>query len=394
MSPGFKLSLSVEQLLARARAITGIDLVDRDAVVPLTTLLKSLNEESCLSETGAVAMQKKVLRLLSNRLRMQRDFAAHPEIADQDIQPPIIICGMARTGSTKLQKMLAASGDFNWLPFWQGHNPSLFTGSRDESPRARIEEAETFCTWFDIASPNNKYAHDLEPHEPDEEAYMVEQSLKTACFLGWSELPGYLQWLSGQDNAEQFRYLRQLLQYLQWQGLQSASRRWILKCPLYFGLTPELLSVFPGASMVMTHRHPAQTMPSAAGVMTTFHTPFTDSPIDHQAFLRGMSTQMDQHFQIRAARPDIRFLDVPFEQIIGSVTEVMRRIYAFCGLELREASLQRILSWNDANPMNKKGVHKYSLAEFGFTAAMIDKAFAGYISVLSAIQRPPPDQDT
>jgi hypothetical protein len=385
MNDEFKIPLDADQLMARAREITGIDRVDREGFEPLQVLLKSLNEDSRLSERGAAAMQSKLLRLLCNRLRMQRDFANHPEIAEQIIQPPVVICGMARTGSTKLQKMLAASGDFNWLPFWQGYNPSLISGSRDESPSARIKDAEEYCTWFDIASPDNKYAHDLEPHEPDEESYMVEQSLQTACFIGWSELPGYLQWLSAQDNAEQFRYLHQLLQYLQWQGLHSEGKRWVLKCPLYFGLIRELLSVFPDANMVMTHRHPLQTIPSSAGLLTTFHAPFTEAPIDLQAFLAGMAAQMDWHFQIRTAHPDIRFLDVDFKQIIDAAPEVMQKIYKFCGMQLHEASLQRVIAWNQENPMNKKGVHKYSMADFGFTEAMINSAFAVYIKNIAAM---------
>ena len=103
MSKGCQLSLSVQQLLAKAREITGIDIVDDDVVEPLTAMVKSLNEESNLHAAGARAMESRLLRLLCNRLRMQRDFKAHPEIADQPVRAPIVICGMARTGSTKLQ---------------------------------------------------------------------------------------------------------------------------------------------------------------------------------------------------------------------------------------------------------------------------------------------------
>ncbi|MEJ2459066.1 MAG: hypothetical protein P8Y58_13385, partial [Novosphingobium sp.] len=128
MTKYFQLALTVDQLLAKARDITGIDIIDDDAVEPLTAMVKSLNEESKLHAAGARAMQHRLLRLLCNRLRMQRDFKAHPEIGQQVIQAPIVICGMGRTGSTKLQKLLANSGDVNWLPYWQVHNPSLISG--------------------------------------------------------------------------------------------------------------------------------------------------------------------------------------------------------------------------------------------------------------------------
>ena len=385
MNKGFQLSLTVEQLLAKARAITGVDIIDDDAVEPLTAMVKSINEESSLHAPGAVAMEQRLLRLLCNRLRMQRDFAAHPEIAEQKIVAPIVICGMGRTGSTKLQKLLAASGDFNWLPYWQVHNPSLISGSRDESPQWRIDDADTWCKWFDEVSPETRYGHAQETFEPEEESYMLEQSLRTACFIGWSEIPGYVQWLFAHDIAAQFHYLKQLMQYLQWQGVQSKEKRWLLKCPLYFGLEPLLLSVFPDTCLVMTHRDPKETMPSSVRLLECFHMPFTNSGVDAKALLAGFSGQINQHLHVRTSNPDICYLDLPFKQIITDVPAVMRKVYAHCGVELRESSLQKIVDWNTANPMNKSGVHKYSLADYGFTEAMIDDAFSGYIKLISTL---------
>ena len=386
MNQGFQLSYTVDQFLAKAREVTGIAIVDDDAVEPLTAMVKSLNEDSHLHAAGAKAMEVRLLRLLCNRLRMQRDFAAHPEIADQVVHAPIVICGMGRTGSTKLQKLLAASGDFNWLPYWQSHNPSLISGDRGESPQWRIDDTDAWCKWFDEVSPETKYAHAQEAHEPEEESYMLEQSLRTACFIGWSEIPGYLQWLFSHDITAQFRYLKQLLQYLQWQGLQSPDKRWVLKCPLYFGLEPQLRAVFPDVSFIMTHRHPKHTMPSSVRLLECFHIPFTEPKVDAQALVGGLAAQIDGHLQVRATHPEIRLLDLPFEQIVGDVPAVMKKVYAFCGVELRPESMQRVVAWHEANPMNKHGVHKYSLADYALTEAMIGEMFAGYIKLIAPLK--------
>ena len=123
---------NAEDLMLLSREVTGIDLIDDKAIEPIGRLVTSLNEESDLHEDGFVAMEKKLLRILSNRLRMQRDILAHPEILDQKINAPIFIHGMPRTGSTKSQKILSKSGDFNWLVLWKTLNPSLISGNRDE----------------------------------------------------------------------------------------------------------------------------------------------------------------------------------------------------------------------------------------------------------------------
>lgn len=382
MNKGFQLSYTVDQFLAKARQVTGIDIIDDDVVEPLTVMVNSINQESNLHAAGAKAMDDRLLRLLCNRLRMQRDFKAHPEIEQQVVKAPIVICGMSRTGSTKLQKLLANSGDLNWLPYWQSLNPSLVSGDRNESRQWRIDYANAWCKWFDETSPETKYGHAQETHEPDEESYLLEQSLRTACFMGWSEIPSYLQWLYTHDIAAQFRYLKQILQYLQWQGLQSAEKRWVLKCPLYFGLEPLFREVFPDACFVMTHRHPRAIMPSSVRLLECFHMPFTEPRVDAQALLTGLSMQIQQHLQVRATHPEIRYLDLRFEDIISDVPAVVRKVYDHCGIELRPESLQRTLAWNDANPMHKQGVHKYSLADYDFTEAMIEEAFADYVAFL------------
>ena len=132
-SKPFLLQMSADQMLARARELTGIDIIDAEAVEPFRILHAAYNTDACLHEQGAWAIEKKLLRLLSNRLRMQRDFAQHPEIVEIEITNPTFVYGQLRSGTTKIQKLLAASGDFHYLPFWQTANPSLRTGDRTES---------------------------------------------------------------------------------------------------------------------------------------------------------------------------------------------------------------------------------------------------------------------
>lgn len=385
MNRGFPIPLPVEGLMARAREIAGVDIYDEDIIEPLTVMVKSLNEDSELHEAGAVAMQDKLLRLLANRLRMQRDYAAHPEIHDQVIKAPIVICGMGRTGSTMTQKLLSASGDFNWLPFWQVFNPSLFTGSRDESPEPRIKECEVFCDWFDRVSPDTKYGHAMEAHEPDEESYILDHTLRFPGVFGFAEMPGFLRWLANQDIGLQFDYLLDALKYLQWQGLQDPNKRWVLKCPLYFGIEPELVKRFPDATFVMTHRHPLETIPSSCRLLETFHQPYAAPVIDCNALMHNLAGQMNQHIQTRETRKDIHFLDLNYHELAKSKRAGIEKIYRHAGEVLSERSWENIENWIKNNPKNKKGVHQYSLEDFDLTREMIEEAFSSYIALLETL---------
>ncbi len=240
----YQLQMSAAQMMSRAREITGIDTVDEGAVEPLKVLHAAYNNDACLHEQGAAAIEKKLLRLLCNRLRMQRDFARHPEIAEIQIERPIFVYGLLRSGTTKIQKLLASSGDFNYLTFWHTYHPSLITGSVAESPKVRIEEARAFIRWFDEMSPDAKLGHRFGTFEPEEESLLLEHSLVSGVFIAFSTLTGYLQWLPSQSPTITFEYLRDMLKYLQWQTGQH--KTWVLKSPLYAGLEPSILEFFSG----------------------------------------------------------------------------------------------------------------------------------------------------
>ena len=94
--------MSADHMLARARELTGIAIIDEAAVEPLRILPAAYNTDACLHEQGAIAIEKKLLRLLCNRLRMQRDFAKHPEIAEIQMTNPVFVYGQLRSSAERV----------------------------------------------------------------------------------------------------------------------------------------------------------------------------------------------------------------------------------------------------------------------------------------------------
>jgi Sulfotransferase family len=379
------IPLAPDALLALAREQTGIDLIDDQAIEPLTILHRSLSTQGGLTPEGALAQQGKLLRLLRNRLRMKRDFATHPEIAEQAVERPLFVIGFGRSGTTKTQKTLAATGDFNFLTFWQCFNPSLFSGDRHESPQARIDEAEAYCTWFDAKSPLTKTGHSFETHEPEEDTTLTEHCLVAPSFVGYSEAPDYLAWLATQPPTILFESLRETLQYLQWQGLAKPGRKWLLKAPTYYGLEEAILHVFPDADFVMTHRTPLKTVPSSCRLIDLFRIPFGNAPVDIPALLGGFVMMMDLHIQNRERLSNLRILDLQFDEVTRSMSASAEKIYAHAGLEFTAQSRQRIADWESANPQHVKGGFTYSLADYGLDEASLERDFANYLGLIKRL---------
>lgn len=380
MTTHHPIPLSPAELMAQARALTGIDLIDHAAVEPLTVLHRSLCEEGGLDAEGALAQQNKLIRLLSNRLRMQRDFARHPEIAEQTIERPLFVIGMARSGTTKTQKVLAASDDFNFLPFWKGYHWASFSGVPGESTEERVAQADAYCRWFDARSPEAKRGHAFETHEPEEDTTLTEGCLVAPSFVGFARCPSYLQWLSTQSPTPLFEFLRDAMKYLQWQGLASPHKRWLLKAPTYYGLEAALLHVFPDADIVMTHRSPLQTVPSSCKLVSLFHVPFSTAPVSTDMLCAGFAMMMNLHLSNRQTLPSLRILDLHFDEITRSMDTALDKIYRHISLPLSDASRQRMQQWEDTHPQHAQGGFAYSLAEFGLNADTLQRDMACYIA--------------
>ncbi|MCB2059795.1 MAG: sulfotransferase [Novosphingobium sp.] len=382
---GYKLASSVEQMMARSREIAGVDIVDEEIVEPLTVLHNALNEESAIDAKGARAYEAKFIRLLVNRLRMKRDFQRHPEIAEQPVNGPLVIMGVARSGTTKLQKVLAASGDFNFLTFWQNFNWASVTGEPGEDVSSRIAEADEFCRWYDERSPETKLGHHFEALEPEEEGPLSEGCFVAPSFYGYSEMPSYAHWLADKPRTIFFRFLRDVLKYLQWQGLANPDRPWLLKSPNYNGLELQLREIFPNARFVVANRSPLQTLASMCKLVQCFRKAYGSSDVDNDLIIEGNYRSMAAHLANRKANPDLPILDLRFEDIVGALPETIERVYAHADMELTPTARERMLRWNAENAMHKLGEFKYSLEDAGLKETVIRERMADYFDHLDTL---------
>jgi hypothetical protein len=382
-----RLKLSVTQLMQRSREITGVDIVDEEIVEPLTILHRALQEESNIDEQGARAYEAKFLRLLANRLRMKRDFNRHPEIAEQTVKGPLVIMGVARSGTTKLQKVLAASGDFNFLTFWQNFNWASVSGEPGEPVDARIAEADEFCRWFDRRSPETKKGHHFEALEPEEEGPLSEGCFVSPSFIGYAEMSSYAGWLAGKPRKIFFEFLRDVLKYLQWQGLAKPGRPWLLKSPNYNGLEPDIVEVFPEARFVIAHRSPLQTLPSMCRLVHCFRMAYGGSGPDTKYLVERNVAAMEAHLSNRRKHPDLPLLDLRFEDIVASLPAVIEQVYGHARMALTDVALRNMLEWNSENTMHKHGEFRYSLDEAGIDEAVVRERMAEYLALLETLAR-------
>lgn len=375
---------TADELLTEARRSTGIDIVDTDAAEPLSILIDAYNSSAQFTPDGAVMKRAYLLRFLQNRLRMMRDFDAHPEIHDIELRPPLLINALPRTGSTKMQKTLAATGDFNYLPYWMCINSASHTGVPNEDVGPRIAEVEEYVDWFRRASPDTRFGHDMSPLEPEEEAYVLMQSLRCRALAGFANANDYVTWLGAQDLGGQYRYLHDTLKYLVWQGLADPDKPFLLKCVVNLGLETEIREAIPGVRIAMMHRDPVSVVPSAARLGTVFRAAYSHADMDMSGAPQRFAAGMRATLRHRSEHPDEEFFDIDYDRVRSDVGSVIADLYAFAGVEQSATTLSNVATWEANNPQNKHGSWKYAAEDFGFTDNDVREAFADYYAWVEA----------
>lgn len=364
-------------------ATTDADLTDFGLdvfVEPLERLLDSVHTEGDLTPMGVAALEGEVSRLLGNRLRIQAAINEHPEILDEDVSDPIVITGLARTGSTKLHRVIAADPGIQSLPLWQALHPAPLGPPGEPDTRIALadEMSELTAQYF----PDVMTAHPMRTHEPEEEVLLLQLSFRTFANAWFFRAPSYLKWLIAADPTPAFHDLKRALQYLQWSDGGRRGRPWVLKSPCHLGSLDVVFRKFPGATVVHCHRDPREAVPSLARLVEVFRLSRGISHVDGPElgrFLNGFCAQLWQtNLEQRTTLDESRILDMRYESIRDDILPLVQQVYANRGTPLEDTAAKAMVGWEQENPQHRFGRHTYTLEQFGLSDDIVDRAFAGY----------------
>ena len=376
---------SVDDMLAAASAATGLDdFGDEEFREALMRLVDSTNEESSLSPIGAAAFRGDMQRLLVNRLRFAADLKKHPEILDEDVSDPIVVLGLPRTGTTKLQRLLATDPDVQRLEYWRLFNPAPFPNMAPGQPDPRVAAAKEALTMMAQLMPGWSESHPTAVDAVDEEVFLQLFTFKCVFTHMSRPVPSYRAWYNTQSQRGTYRYMKQMLQYLQWQDGGKQNRPWIMKSPAHVGNVDLVLELFPQATLVMTHRPPRQALRSHCRLMEVSWRLFSDN-VDKAAIGRAVLDdfpgELRKHLKLRdqmanSSNP-LPIYDVMYDDLKHDAMTVVREIYRRAGRELTPKREQAMRAWEAQQHSHREG--SYQADDYGITNEMIDDSCREYI---------------
>ena len=371
------VALDAEFLLEKAASQTGLSNFGDDSYrEPYKILLQSLQDEAHLNTKGVIMMQRTILRLLANRLRTEEAFAAHPEMAETPIERPLYILGFPRTGTTLLHNLLACDPASRWLRLWEGLHPAPAPKSLNDDPR--IAKSEEFVTGFEKFAPLLANAHKLNATGPEECLWLIEHTFADFIFELRANVPSYSLWLS-ENEAEPVWYLyyRRQLQMLSWKCKGS---HWVCKAPRHLSGLSGLLSVFPDARIVQTHRSPEKVLPSICSLCAITRSAASDL-VDKESIGTHWHQRLlevgRRSIEVRSTSDAEQFLDVQYNDLVTDPIGTVHRIYEYHGYSYSDSFENAMKLWLANNRQHKHGPHRYSLDEFGLDAEVVRRDFTG-----------------
>jgi hypothetical protein len=341
----------------------------------ISRLLESCHRESRLNLIGRIALRSDLLRTLCSRLLMEEDRQIYPGIARQEIREPLFIVGLPRSGTTLLHTLLAADPEHRVPLTWEVMTPSPPTGDHQQR---RIQRATQSCNYLDWLAPTFRHVHAVGAELPQECVGLMTPSFMSDQFDTMYYVPSYRAWFFRQDLLPAYEYHRRFLQHLQF---RRSARRWVLKAPTHMSALPTLLSVYPDALFVQTHRQPLEAMASVSSLITILRRVFSDA-VDPLVVCRDAvqywSQTLDTFLQERDRLPHKRICDLDFLEIRRDPIAAVRRIYKHFGWLLSPETEQRMRVVLARQSREQYGNHRYDLSQFGFDPAEGARAFAAY----------------
>jgi hypothetical protein len=379
-----RTELTVDAVCAAAVGQTGLsDFGPDDFRERLEVQLDEMNADPERTGLGRMMMFGDCVRYASNRLRIRELLKQHPEIPDIPIEKPVIVIGLPRSGTTNLVNLLAADSRFRSMPLWESYEP--VPDPREETPVGGVDPRWTRCQgqWeaMQAGAPFIAAMHPMNPDHVHEELELMTPDF-TSYNLEWvARTPKWRDYFLAHDQTPHYAYMKTVLQIMQW---YRPRERWVLKSPQHLEQIGPLMTTFPDATIVVTHRDPVAVVQSTItmltyGARTSYKTSNPEWYRDY--WTDRIGRLLDSSLRDRHLLPADRTVDVFFHEYMADEMGTLQRIYDMAGIEFTGEAKAEVAAYQAAHPRGKEGRVVYDLrGDFGVTPEEVRTRYTDYMN--------------
>lgn len=365
---GEPVDMSVEGVLSAARERSGLsDFGATDFIERLQLWVDCINADTPLVTAARYQAWEQMVLYATNRLQLEDLVKKHPEILDITIDRPIMIAGLPRSGTTNLVNMIAADPRLRSAQLWETMAPFPLPGEQpgpiEESPRYKLVQ-EMWGAYNEVL-PHMNAIHEMYPDHVHENIEFQSMDFSSYAIEWRARMPRWSRYYFEHDQTPHYAYEKKMLQALTW---LRGPNRWITKSPPHMENLVPLHTIFPDATVVITHRDPVAVIQSALTLLA-----YWDRLRRTEADLPGLAAHWIWRIEqmLRAAvrdhdkLPQNQIVDVIFHEYMADQEGLIQRIYQTADLEYTPEAQERIRTYIAANKRGRHGAVQYDLTKFG-----------------------------
>jgi hypothetical protein len=391
----FACSMTVEldrnEIVSEACKATGLDdFGDDELLTRLEAQIDAVEADRGLSGLGRHIIRQRLVGLLSARLRFEDYLARNPEASKVELEPPVIVVGLPRSGTTHLVNLLAADTRFRSMPWWEVVEPIPVAG--DGPGRDGVDPRYLRCLAGYEATrrvaPLTALMHDRPPWSIEEDCELVDLDLCSYTLEWHARVPRWRDIYLGLDQVAHYAFLRRELQVL---SHLRGPRRWVLKTPQHLEQLGPLLATFPDATVAFTLRDPVAVFQSAI-TMLAYGDRLRRLEIEADELASYWVDRVER--LLRAAVRDSHIVptgqkvDVEFNEFMADDLAMAERIFEVAGQPADDRTRAELNAYLAGNPRAKEGRMAYDLrGDFNLEPDSLYERFSFYLDAFPQIER-------
>jgi hypothetical protein len=319
----------------------------------LDRLLLSVKNLKTMHLIGGITLYTLIKRSLENRIRFLK-IREKTDFNNLRLNPPVIITGLSRSGTTYLHRLLATNYMFYAFPLWELFNPYIKPGYWDF--RRLRTKFEIYIK--NTLLPELDKKHYTRANHTEECIILLANSFNSQLFTDVAPLPEYQAWLLKADRFETYKEYHDQLKILQ---TFHPGKRFLLKAPNHLGNLKELLTYIPEATIIQMHRSPEECTNSLTSLRETLYKmvirDLYPEKIKDLVF-RLFDHEILRNLEFHKSNPN-RVISVSYKELVSEPLNVIHTIYEGSKLSLTDKIRKSALDFINQNPKDKQGLHIY-----------------------------------
>jgi hypothetical protein len=375
--------MQAAELMRHARRQTGLtDFGDASFEEPLEILLQDYDRSANLSLFGRIAARWDILRYLTNLLLLKEEESQFPAILKQQIDRPIFITGLPRSGTSFLHRLLAEDPGNLVARHWETIYPCPHRGASEADFANSAHIVDRQLSTFARLAPEIRSLHPMTADSPQECTEITGHVFRSLRFETTHDVPSYHRWLDDSAHLPAYEFHKRFLQHLQH---RKGAGRWILKCPDHAFVLRQIRQVYPDACFVFMHRDPLKVLPSVARLTEVLRRPFTRR-VDRiqigqqvrESWARGAALLVEANTS--AAGSGDRVLNLQFRHFVSDPLAAVAAVYRHFGMPPHEAVASRLRGIIATRRNGGYGRNEYRLEDYGLDAKTERQRFREYMT--------------